>query len=282
VFTDEMPGVNAVRTAWISRNTVESLDIPPESVDAVITDPPYYDNVQYAELMDFCYVWLRRLINGEFSEFQAESTRSAAELTGNRTAGRDLLDFTGGLSSVYTTSARALKPGGLFAFTYHHNNPSAYLPVVVALLDAGLVATASIPCPAEMAASLHIARTGSSVVDSIICSRKASDDVQKKDMSLLEIPELLQKQHDALTYGGVEPTDGDLRCMVLGLLTVYAVNRLSDSWVLSIAIADRLALASRFMENAIDQLGGMDSLIRVEKPTETHPSPPQLVLFSAD
>ncbi|MCL5780738.1 MAG: hypothetical protein M1119_07520 [Firmicutes bacterium] len=36
-------------------------DLPPGSLDAVLTDPPYYANVQYAELMDFCYVWLRRL-----------------------------------------------------------------------------------------------------------------------------------------------------------------------------------------------------------------------------
>jgi hypothetical protein len=37
---------------------------PPASLDAVLTDPPYFGNVQYAELMDFCYVWLRRLVSG--------------------------------------------------------------------------------------------------------------------------------------------------------------------------------------------------------------------------
>ena len=35
------------------------------SLDAVFTDPPYFGNVQYAELMDFCYVWLRRLVGEE-------------------------------------------------------------------------------------------------------------------------------------------------------------------------------------------------------------------------
>ncbi len=36
--------------------------LKPASLDAVFTDPPYFGNVQYGELMDFCYVWLRRLI----------------------------------------------------------------------------------------------------------------------------------------------------------------------------------------------------------------------------
>jgi hypothetical protein len=37
-------------------------DIPTASLDAVLTDLPYCGNVQCAELMDFCYVWLRRLV----------------------------------------------------------------------------------------------------------------------------------------------------------------------------------------------------------------------------
>ena len=42
------------------RSATES-ELAPHSLDAVFTDPPYFGNVQYGELMDFCYVWLRRL-----------------------------------------------------------------------------------------------------------------------------------------------------------------------------------------------------------------------------
>ena len=45
------------------RNIVE------HSIDAVLTDPPYFGNVQYAELMDFCYVWLRRLVGSREKPF---------------------------------------------------------------------------------------------------------------------------------------------------------------------------------------------------------------------
>jgi putative DNA methylase len=58
-------------------------------LDAVFTDPPYVGNVQHAELMDFCYLWLRGLVGSEAEGFDCESTRSRHELTGNLTQDRD-------------------------------------------------------------------------------------------------------------------------------------------------------------------------------------------------
>ena len=65
-------------------------DWQPGSLDGVFTDPPYFGNVQYAELMDFCYVWLRRLVGKGSSAFAAPSTRHAEELTGNENMKRGL------------------------------------------------------------------------------------------------------------------------------------------------------------------------------------------------
>jgi len=52
------------------------LALAPASLDAVFTDPPYFGNVQYGELMDFCYVWLRRLVGTETDGFRLPSSRS--------------------------------------------------------------------------------------------------------------------------------------------------------------------------------------------------------------
>lgn len=84
-------------------------EIPEQSLDAVFTDPPYFGNVQYAELMDFCYVWLRRLVGENFDGFHQNSTRSPDELTGNETQKRGIQHFAEGLSSVYQRMARAVK-----------------------------------------------------------------------------------------------------------------------------------------------------------------------------
>jgi hypothetical protein len=130
--------------------------LPPAVLDGVFTDPPYFGNVQYAELMDFCYVWLRRLAGAGEVAFARPSTRNPDELTGNQTMERGLDHFTDGLSAVFQQMANALKPGAPLVFTYHHNRLEAYYPVAVAILDARLTCSASLPCPGEMGASIHI------------------------------------------------------------------------------------------------------------------------------
>jgi putative DNA methylase len=165
-------------------------DLPPASVDAVFTDPPYFTNVQYAELMDFCYVWLRQLAQNVDGCFDKASTRDSEELTGNTTMERGLEHFAEGLSAVFTKMAAALKPGSPLAFTYHHNTIEAYFPVAVAILDSGLKCSASIPCPAEMGASIHINGTGSSIVDTVL---SVDHGERSRDVPLALRPPKLQK-----------------------------------------------------------------------------------------
>ena len=160
------------RETWITQRSAERMPLKPSSLDGVCTDPPYFDNVQYAELMDFCYVWLRLALEKEFEAFKAASTKTFEELTGNEVMGRGLDHFTSGLSRVFCHYSGALKPGAPFVFTFHHNDPTAYIPIIVAVLDAGLDCTVTLPAPAEMGASLHIARTKSSVLDSVFVCRK--------------------------------------------------------------------------------------------------------------
>jgi putative DNA methylase len=92
-------------------------------------------------------------------------------LTGNVTKARGLEHFTEGLARVYSRMATALKPGAPLAFTYHHNKLDAYFAVGVAILDAGLTCSASLPCPAEMGGSIHIHGTASSIVDTVFVCR---------------------------------------------------------------------------------------------------------------
>ena len=112
---------NRRRNIAIHCADASTVELAPNSLDAVFTDPPYFGNVQYGELMDFCYVWLRRLAGNKSEGFWRPSTRTEEELTGNVTKSRGLAHFTEGLSRVYRHMAKALKPGAPLAFTYHHN-----------------------------------------------------------------------------------------------------------------------------------------------------------------
>ena len=44
------------------RSSATAVPLADASQDAVITDPPYYDNISYADLSDFFYVWLKRSV----------------------------------------------------------------------------------------------------------------------------------------------------------------------------------------------------------------------------
>ena len=223
------------------------------SLDAVLTDPPYYDSVQYAELMDFCYVWLRRLVGEETASFATKSTRNRDELTGNATEGRDLEHFTEGLASVYVRMAASLKPGAPLAFTYHHNRRCAYHAVGVAILDADLVVTAAIPCPAEMSGSIHISGTKSAIVDTVFVCRSPSDTGGVTPIGESErLEDLLATDVGGLRAGGVEPRAGDIRCLALGHITRLAVARLRGSWDGALSTGAKIGRIAEAMDRVAD------------------------------
>jgi putative DNA methylase len=235
------------------------VDIPEASVDAVLTDPPYFGNVQYAELMDFCYVWLRRLVGGTTDAFRPPSTRHVDELTGNATLERGLTHFTEGLSEVFSRMAKALKPGAPLAFTYHHNTIEAYFPIAVAMLDAGLTCSASIPCPAEMGGSIHINGTGSSIVDIVFVCRSTGKVPRRW---IAETPEgiagLVRDDIQNLRAGKVIPTRGDIRCIAFGHLIRIAIWRLRHVWDREKAVEERLSTIAKHLQD----IGGFSDVER--------------------
>lgn len=227
------------------------------SLDGVFTDPPYYSNVQCAELMDFCYVWLRRLIGADEPAFGKSTTRNPAELTGNVSMDRGLSHFTEGLSTVFCKMSQALKPGSPLVFTYHHNSMDAYFPLIVALLDARLVCSASLPCPAEMGASIHINRTGSSVVDTVFVCRSTGH-VPRRILAstAYEVAQLVREDLVKLPAGGLTPTQGDARCVAFGHLARLAVWKLRADGNATLETNEKL----RIVDQTIQEVGGLSAV----------------------
>jgi adenine-specific DNA methylase len=263
-LTCDLPEGGQPRTACLQAAPADTVEMSPSSLDAVLTDPPYFANVQYAELMDFCYVWLRKHLAGSFPEFRSKSTREEAELTVNQTEGRDILDFAGGLSRIFLTYTQALKPGGPFAFTYHHNEADAYLPIAVALLDSRLVCTATLPCPAEMQASIHINKTRSSVMDSIfVCRTTGTIRASQFETAQEALTKMLRTDLESLQQAGLTPTAGDARCLTLGHMTRLAVWQLRTAWDDQAPLADKLAQ----VEKVLQQIYPLDLLNKMVNQT---------------
>ena len=250
-------GPGRLRSVSIQCASGTESELSPKSVDAVFTDPPYFGNVQYGELMDFCYVWLRKLAGKDAAGFRSESTRSPDELTGNETAARGIEEFTEGLSEVWRRMTVALKPGAPLAFTYHHNKLEAYAAVGVAVLDAGLVCTAALPCPAEMGGSIHIHGTRSSIVDTVfVCRERWSADARPVPADGNGMIETAAKDVASVTVAGRRPSLGDARCIVLGHGTRAAIARLRERWDCAASTGQKI----RIVRDEISSFGGADEL----------------------
>lgn len=250
-------GRDATRQIDLKCADAGTATLPAKSLDGVFTDPPYFGNVQYAELMDFCYVWLRRLVAEDEPAFQQESTRNANELTVNERMGRGLAHFSDGLSRIFRTMARALKDGAPFVFTYHHNEINAYYAVALAILDAGLVCSAALPCPAEMGASIHISGTGSSIVDTVFVCRSTGTIPRRWIVDTpARIAGLVEEDLTLLRAGGVKPSRGDTRCIIFGHLIRLAIWALRGDWNSEIPV-DRKLLA---LQRVLADLGSPENV----------------------
>ena len=225
------------------------MALPPSSLDAVFTDPPYYGMVQYGELMQFCYVWLRKLMGETSAGLELLTTRQADELTGNDTAERGMTHFAEGLANVYARMAHALKPGAPLVFTYHHNKQDAYLAVGMAILDAGLTCSASLPCPAEMGASIHIHGTGSSIVDTVFVCRQSGTTPRSWLFDDAEgLVRIISGELAELRAAGMKPTAGDIRCTAFGHITRMAIWRLRPSWDRTVPTGEKLTVFRTAMD----------------------------------
>jgi hypothetical protein len=170
---------------------------------------------------------------------------------------RGLDHFTQGLSSVFQRMAIALKPGAPFVFTYHHNKLDVYYPIAVALLDAGLICSSSIPCPAEMGASIHINGTASSIIDTIfVCRLHGNVSKSLIVSSPQEVADLVHRDLERLREGNVKPTQGDIRCIAYGQLIRLSVWNLRTLWEKRKTASEKLNI----LANHLNAFGGFEAI----------------------
>ncbi|WP_080506848.1 DUF1156 domain-containing protein [Halorubrum distributum] len=117
--------------------------------DAVITDPPYYDNILYSELSDFFYVWQRILLQDEYDCFSPEMT-PRSEIVANPAQDKGVEEFEMELREAFDVVHSALKEDGILTFTYHHSDSESWGELLEALCDSGFVVTATYPVTADL------------------------------------------------------------------------------------------------------------------------------------
>ena len=123
--------------------------------DAIVTDPPYYDLIPYADLSDFFFVWLRRLIGTQFSGVVSEPltpkidelVQHAGRFDGNNDKAK--IFYEKGMAETFRAANGSLSDNGRMVIVFAHKDPEAWETLVKAMIESDLVVTASWPIDTE-------------------------------------------------------------------------------------------------------------------------------------
>lgn len=240
---------------YLSCGDSANTDIASESVDAVITDPPFFDNVHYSQLADFFHVWQRHIL-GKNGHYVIPSTRTQAEVQTS-----DPAVFAQRLCRVWAECHRVLRPDGLLVFTYHHSRPEGWRCVLEALTGASFTIAATHPIKAEMSVAQpkHQAKEPIDLDVILVCRKRAA--IRRKPLGLSEIAlkstNAADNQVTRLNGVGRRLSRNDVRVVLMAQIIKHL------SWHQSVADSLRfLDSHHATFEKAIDQL------YRLQKPVE--------------
>ncbi|MEL7591823.1 MAG: DUF1156 domain-containing protein [Anaerolineaceae bacterium] len=160
------------------------LKIDSKSIDVVVTDPPYFNSISYADLSDFFYIWLKRSIGNTFPEvFSTPLTPKGDEATAlrHRHGGDERKankHFTTKLAASFAEAKRINKTDGIITVMFAHQSTEAWTSLIDSLFEAGLTITATYPIETEMK-STQLALNTASLETSItvICRHRETTSV---------------------------------------------------------------------------------------------------------
>ena len=173
---------NHLSSVVLNCNSKAMQEIQSKSVDLIITDPPYYDNLAYSELSDFYYVWIKSALKDTYPDIFNKTSTPIEDTTmvrSNNDAEHD--KYRSDLIEVFNNCKRIVKDNGLMVFTYHHNKPKAWLALGTAILESGFVVTNVFPLLSEGKSGFH-SSPRSIKWDSVFVCRK-DNAIRKKKFS---------------------------------------------------------------------------------------------------
>lgn len=210
-------------TKTTSINCGDSKAIRVGVANLIITDPPYAGNVNYAELSDFFYVWLRLILSKTYSHFAPEITPKTDEIIENPTRGKSAEDFKEGLTEVWNRCYESLNDGGLMVFTFHHAEGSTWETLLESICTAGFVLEAVYPIHGESESSLHLQDKQAISYDLIHVCKKRNGEKNSKNRSWATVRQEIRKKAreeikmiEAGRYGSERLSDADINIILIG------------------------------------------------------------------
>jgi len=202
--------------------------LPDDSINALVTDPPYYNAVPYADLSDFFYVWLKRVIGEDYPELFRETLSpkadEACEMAGwdsDRYGHKNAKWFEQQMQKAMSEGRRILAPDGIGIVVFAHKTTAGWEAQIQAMLEAGWIVTGSWPIDTEMGTRLR-ARNSAALASSVhlVCRPRENVDGSLTEGEVGDWREVLQdlprRIHDwmpRLAEEGVVGADAIFACL---------------------------------------------------------------------
>ena len=210
----------------VEQSSATGHPLPTDSVDAFITDPPYYDAVPYAYLSDFFYVWLRRILGDTHtSMFREDCSPKAAEIVVDRShalskSNKGIEFYERELQKAFEEGRRVLRPSGIGTIVFASKTTSSWEAILKAVVEGGWIITGSWPIDTEM--ETRVAAQGQSRLASsvhLVCRpREDSDGAMVESVGewrdvLGELPKRIHEWMPRLAAEGVVGADAIFACL---------------------------------------------------------------------
>jgi adenine-specific DNA methylase len=172
-------------TSRLDHGDAADLDLEDDSISAVVVDPPYYDNIMYAELADFFYVIQKEYIGDLYPEFfQQKLTDKENEavanpskfdgIAGDRESKTKLAkkDYEEKMGDIFREMSRVVEPGGVMTVMFTHKDSDAWDTLTMSLINSGFVITSTHPVTSEVPHRVGMQNSASADSTILLTGRK--------------------------------------------------------------------------------------------------------------
>ena len=211
--------------------SAQNHPLPDDVAAAFFTDPPYYDAMPYADLLDFFFVWLKRCLRSPLSALvRTELAPKEDECIVDPVRGKDRVFYESAMRHAMIEGRRVLSPDGLGVVVFAHKSTSGWEALLQSVVDAGLVITASWPIDTEMGSRLR-AQSSAALASSVhlVCRPRQSPTAREDAVGdwravLRELPERIHAWMPRLAREGVVGADAIFACLgpALEIFSRYA------------------------------------------------------------
>lgn len=208
-------------TGTVEMSPAQSHPLPDNSVQAFISDPPYYNAVPYADLSDFFYVWLQKDLYQDFpiifSDFSAPKDDELCEMKGwdtIRYSHKDASFYEKGMQKALSEARRLCVPSGIGVIVFAHKTTTGWESLLSALINAGWIVTASWPIDTERSGRLRAMKSAalaSSV--HIVCRPRNNEEIGDWRDVLQKLPQRIHEWMPRLAAEGVVGADAIFACL---------------------------------------------------------------------